>query len=58
MYYMYTSSEIPIIFLVIMPLSFDILRDVTINCKSGAADLCLFKGLWKVPNTSIDDDVH
>lgn len=56
--YMYTLSEIPIIFLNRMPLSIDTPRGNTTNCKSGAADLFLFKTLWNVPNTSIDDDVH
>lgn len=55
---MYTSLENPIAFLNIIPLSFDTPRGSTINCRSGVADLFLFKLLWKVPNTSIADDVH
>lgn len=41
----YTSSEIPIAFFKIRPLSLDAPKGSTINCKSGIADLFACKGL-------------
>lgn len=55
---MHTSSEIPILFLNIIPLSCDIPKGSTMNCKSGIADLFLLKVLWNVPDISIPADVH
>jgi len=45
LYTFYTSSEIPIAFLSIKPLSFDIPNGNIINCKSGTVDLFACKEL-------------